>query len=60
MPMLCRPDLLSSPPEPCPGPHVRCGALLQVNANLTVYVALACLVAASGGVLFGKFAVCVY
>ena len=30
--------------------------LLQVNANLTVYVALACLVAASGGVLFGKLA----
>ena len=33
--------------------------LMQVNANLTVYVALACLVAASGGVLFGKPAVCV-
>ena len=29
-------------------------SLMQVNANLTVYVALACLVAASGGVLFGE------
>ncbi|CAL5224738.1 g7471 [Coccomyxa viridis] len=31
---------------------------IEVNANLTVYVALACLVAASGGVLFGYDAGC--
>ena len=30
--------------------------LMQVNAKLTVYVAPACLVAASGGVLFGEYA----